>query len=453
MNTHVPNAPGLSTSADSTCRLDELGGLSNEDLLASTKQLVGASNQVLAALLAHLAEVQARGLHRERACASLYTYCLYELRLSEDAAFRRAKAARIVRDFPKLLGAIARGELHLTGLLMLGPHLTDDNLDEVLARAKHRSKREIAALVRRLDPLPDVPPRIEPLGPAPARVVSSSNPAWADVANVLAGPVRDLEPGERPADWMPSELATTEVPAPARDEPADGEPPASLEPQRYKVQFTASEEYVALLEQARDLLSHAAPNASLDEIHVRALRALVAELQKKKYAATDRPREPRPANSGGARDARGRYVPAAVRRTVAKRDGGRCTYVDPVTGKRCRETRRLELHHEHAHALGGAPTTKNLTLRCAAHNALAAEQDFGREFMLDKVGAGAEDPRRRGDDPRWSGDDPRWTRFVTPEGVSGDGESARGEDAGCSAVPGVSATAAAPTRAANGEPD
>jgi hypothetical protein len=122
---------------------------------------------------------------------------------------------------------------------------------------------------------------------------------------------------------------------------------------------------------------------------------------------------------------------------VAKRDGGRCTYVDPVTGKRCRETRRLELHHEHAHALGGPPTAKNLTLRCAAHNALAAEQDFGREFMLDKVGV-------RGNDPRWSGDDPRW---------SGDGESARGEDAGCSAVPGVSATAAAPTRGANGEPD
>jgi hypothetical protein len=66
----------------------------------------------------------------------------------------------------------------------------------------------------------------------------------------------------------------------------------------------------------------------------------------------------------------------------------------------------LELHHEHAHALGGPPTAKNLTLRCRAHNALAAEGDFGREFVLDK--AGAHDPRRRGDDPRWRGDDPRW---------------------------------------------
>lgn len=31
-------------------------------------------------LLAHLAEVEARGIHRLRACACLYTYCVYELR-------------------------------------------------------------------------------------------------------------------------------------------------------------------------------------------------------------------------------------------------------------------------------------------------------------------------------------------------------------------------------------
>jgi hypothetical protein len=35
-----------------------------------------------------------------------------------------------------LLSAIANGELHLTGVLMLGPHLTPENLVEVLGRAK-----------------------------------------------------------------------------------------------------------------------------------------------------------------------------------------------------------------------------------------------------------------------------------------------------------------------------
>src|SRR5262245_9594499 len=66
-----------------------LSQLSDAELLASTRQLVGTSNKLLAELLRHLAEVEARGIHRLRACASLYAYCIYELRMSEDAAARR----------------------------------------------------------------------------------------------------------------------------------------------------------------------------------------------------------------------------------------------------------------------------------------------------------------------------------------------------------------------------
>jgi hypothetical protein len=89
---------------------------------------------------------------------------------------------------------LASGELHLTGLLLLGPHLTKTNLVEVLSRAKHRTKREILGLVRILDPLPAVPARIEPLGPAPARGVPSA-PSWADFVQATR-PVRELAPGE-----------------------------------------------------------------------------------------------------------------------------------------------------------------------------------------------------------------------------------------------------------------
>src|SRR6185295_1526972 len=67
----------------------DLTHLTSDELSAGTRRLVGASNQIFAMLLANLAEVEARGIHRERACSSLYTYCIYELRFSEDAAFRR----------------------------------------------------------------------------------------------------------------------------------------------------------------------------------------------------------------------------------------------------------------------------------------------------------------------------------------------------------------------------
>ncbi len=38
---------------------------------------------------------------------------------------------------------IARGELHLSGVHQLARHLTEDNYEEVLQRAKHKSMREI----------------------------------------------------------------------------------------------------------------------------------------------------------------------------------------------------------------------------------------------------------------------------------------------------------------------
>jgi len=175
-------------------------------------------------MLAHLAEVEARGLHRERACASLVSYCVYELRLSEDEAFRRAQATKLARKFPIVFERIAAGEIHLTGLLLLGPHMTEENHVELLERAKHRTKKEIARLVTMVDPLPSVPPVIEPLGPGPVGIVAANSATWARMTEAWAGPVRELEPGRRPKDW-------TDPDAGGRlDEPMAAGPPDELHP-------------------------------------------------------------------------------------------------------------------------------------------------------------------------------------------------------------------------------
>ena len=101
MLTHTMTSDRVDPDGSSCCRLAHLP---DDELLASTRRLVGKSNLILAALLAHLAEVESRGIHRTKACSSLYTYCIYELRFSEDAASRRVCAARLVKRFPALLG-------------------------------------------------------------------------------------------------------------------------------------------------------------------------------------------------------------------------------------------------------------------------------------------------------------------------------------------------------------
>jgi len=46
-----------------------------------------------------------------------------------------------------------------------------------------------------------------------------------------------------------------------------------------------------------------------------------------------------------------------------------------------RERAGLEIHHEHAFALGGPSTLENLRLMCRSHNAFLAERDFGRAHV------------------------------------------------------------------------
>jgi hypothetical protein len=286
----------------SALTLYSLAHVSDDDLHTSTRRLVGRSNQLRAALLAHLAEVEARGIHRERACASLCTYCIYELLMSEDEAFRRARASKIARQFPVLFEQVAAGEIHLTGILLLGPHLTEDNHLEVLARAKHRTKKEVKRLVRRLDPLPDVPTLVERLGPAPPGI--AGNPTGSQMVEARSPEIRELPAADRPKDWSADALAGAELDANSKaDSDADAKAAAAIAPeaapsqalvqQRYRVQFTASQEYVELLETAKDLLAHAVPSRSIEEVHLRAMRALVSELKKRKTGATKQSSRPK----------------------------------------------------------------------------------------------------------------------------------------------------------------
>ncbi len=66
--------------------------------------------------------------------------------------------------------------------------------------------------------------------------------------------------------------------------------------------------------------------------------------------------------------ASGRAISAGVRRQVWQRDGGRCSYADPQTGRRCNSTHLIEIDHIVPHALGGGADPGNLRLLCGAHH-------------------------------------------------------------------------------------
>jgi hypothetical protein len=133
---------------------DEVGRVTDPDLIARLRRLVRADRTLSARLLVHLAEVDARGLYREYACASMFTYCVEELHMSEAEAYLRIQAARLGRQFPLIVQLFANGSLHLTAIKLLGPHLTPENHVQLLERASGKNKREIELLVATLAPRP-----------------------------------------------------------------------------------------------------------------------------------------------------------------------------------------------------------------------------------------------------------------------------------------------------------
>jgi 5-methylcytosine-specific restriction endonuclease McrA len=330
--------------------------LSDQSLLRDLASHLSQHHATTATLLADLAEVDHRKLYRQAAYDSMFEYCVRELHMSEETAFRRIRVARTARQFPAIFPALADGRLNLTAVLLLAPHLTPATADVLLASAAHRSKSEIGLLLAGRFPRPDVPTRVQA------------------VAGSLGIGELALEP-VRPSTG-PSPVAQVESPAPhAKLTP--------LSPCRFALQVTVDQETYEKLRYAQDLLGHALPSGDVAQVLKRALEALVQKLEKQKFAATARPRETRGATIG-------RHVPAEVKRMVRERDGGQCTFVSEH-GKRCESRKRLEFDHIEPVARGGRSTVTNLRLRCRAHNQFAAECTYGSEFMR---GRRAVTPRR-----------------------------------------------------------
>jgi hypothetical protein len=342
-------------------------------LLRDLAALVARDRATTAELLAHLAEVDARQLYLPAGYPSMYAWCVGELRLSEEAAFKRIHAARTARRFPAIFTALAAGRLHLSAIVLLAPHLTPETTDELLGASTHRSKSEIEQLLAERFPRPELPTRLEAIATPTAQVVLSEQHAPGRV-ELSESPKRDSIEAAAPRPRL-----------------------APIAPERYALQLTVSQSTHDKLRYAQALLSHQIPSGDLARVLDRVLDAAIAQFEKRKFAATKRPgRAQRSSRSA-------RHVPAHVKRAVWQRDQGQCTFVSE-SGHRCPARKFLEFDHVNPVSCGGEATANNLRLRCRAHNQYAAESTFGAEFMSGKrqearrvaveAGRGAAEARR-----------------------------------------------------------
>lgn len=403
-------------------------GVENTELLAGLSQLVQRGNELTAEVLAHLAELEERRLHLQLGFPSLFAYCVEVLGLSEGSAGRRVAAARVCRCFPGAFELVARGDLHLSALCGLAPHLNPQNATELFTACCHKTRRQVDELLAARFPKPDVREQIRrlptrsPLAVEEPRMIETHDEALVEPNATSQG-----------LEATPVEVAEfAENHGPETAPPVVSSPPArrreleALSADRFGVHFTADTELKELLERARALAGHRLPKKDLSSLMRLVLASFVKQEEARRFAVGRKPRrsradadeisfsgstppggvepaiasaEGKPAHAasrasrvarvaGGSpeRSKHSRYVPVAVRRAVYLRDCGQCSFVSE-DGRRCEARARLELDHVEPWAKGGDAEVDNIRLRCRAHNQLHARECFGALHIETKIAA------------------------------------------------------------------
>ncbi len=309
-------------------------------------EAAGDERRSLVLLLVTLMEFDKRRLAEGTSHGSLFRYCTRVLKYSEDAAYKRIQAARKAKAFPSIIRRLALGELSLSSLNVLAPHLTSENHRRLLDQTRGKPIREIEKFVACLSP----------------------RPAPCEVVRHRPSPPAPFEPPESRHD-------TSDQAAPSA--PSVLLPSCPLPPPRAKIQhlapdcirfaFNGSDGFLGKVDRCRDLLRHKYPQGKLEDIFDEAVEALLDARD------PDRRKQPRRREA----DPKARRIPAWVRDAVWKRDGGCCSFVDDQ-GLRCGGRDFLEYDHVVPWARGGpSDDPGNIRVLCRSHNQHEARRIFG----------------------------------------------------------------------------
>jgi hypothetical protein len=103
-------------SVNSQELIKTLSRLSDQTLLAQTEKLAQDERDLLTTLLHHLHEIDRRQLFSALELPSLFEYAKQHLHYSEDQAYRRIDAMKLLREVPEIEEKINSGAINLTQL-------------------------------------------------------------------------------------------------------------------------------------------------------------------------------------------------------------------------------------------------------------------------------------------------------------------------------------------------
>ncbi len=308
----------------------------DKTLLYRAKILARRERKITLIVLRYLREIERRMIFAKLGYPSLFEFAVKELGYSESSAHRRISSMRLCRSLPAVEEKLERGELNLTLLSMAQSFFHIEKIDN------NETKAEILRAVE--------------------------GHSTRDAQKILMSQSQSPERHRRES----AKLISTR---------------SSL------VTVVLPDNVMQQINEVRSLLSHAHPHMKISDVLSLSVGEFLKNLQKKKFSNAENAISSR-SNSARAPNAlpapkvgaapnktHARYIPMNLRRAVWTRDGGRCTYVEPASKRRCCSKHLLELDHIVPFASGGWHSLENLRLRCRLHNQLSAIQMFGVKKM------------------------------------------------------------------------
>ncbi len=398
-----------------------VSALSDRELLRETRNLVRHERHLQGAVIDHLSEIEARGLYLERGFSSLFDYAVRELGYSDAAAARRIGATRLCADQPDAREGLRDGSLTLSAAAELQwafdrqrrrgsisgtaaiapagtsaadsapavplppaepeppPPLVLDAVgrQKLVEEAAGKSARQVRRMLVDLDPeLAPPADRVRPLGDGRYELKATIDAECQQGLEQLRGLLSHVDPrmtmGQLVGRLVREALDRHDPSRPPRrarggSRPADAKANAPRTP--------TPESQPAVERRAASTTNDAAIPAGAAPTPARAVRPIPTSAPPPPSTQEETARraasgaKPTGAATPAAKScASGRAISAGVRRQVWQRDGGRCSYVDPQTGRRCNSTHLIEIDHIVPHALGGGADPGNLRLLCGAHH-------------------------------------------------------------------------------------
>jgi 5-methylcytosine-specific restriction endonuclease McrA len=291
--------------------------LTDSQLMQTTDGLVKEERKALTNLLLHFREIERRRLYCDYKYASLHKMLVGHYGYSDDEAYRRTSAMKLLKDLPEVEEKINSGELNLSHWGLAQSFFRQES--KILqAQISKETKLEILSQISE-----------QPIKEAKRIVLSQSS--------------------------APEELRPDKV--------------TVVTESKNEYRFTADKSLEDKISEVKGLLAHKYPSLSMAELLGVLCELGIETLKNQKTATARKPRDTKVAPTTAASD----KSFSQIQREVWQESDFHCS--------NCESNYALETDHRRSKAKGGTNAKENLRVLCRSCNQRAAIRQLGQNKM------------------------------------------------------------------------